>query len=173
MERDEKKTFVTELHSRLERADGAFLMDYKGLDVEGLNRLRNELREVNSQFQVVKNRLLKLACEETDSALLKEHMRGPSAIVLTSEDVVGSAKILVNFAKEFEQLQFKGGVVSGKFIDKSLIEHFAMLPPREVLLAQTLSAMQAVPASLVRVLNGVLAKLLYVLQAIQQQKEEA
>jgi len=171
MERQEKKAFVEDLHSRLEKAQGTFLVDYKGLNVETLNRLRMELRGVNAQFQVVKNRLLKLACEDTDTSLLKEHMHGPSAIALSGEDLVGSAKILVNFAKDFEQLQLKVGQISGKFVDKDLIERLAALPGRDALLAQVLSAMQAVPASLVRVLSGVLTKLLYVLKAIEQQKE--
>jgi large subunit ribosomal protein L10 len=171
MEREEKKAFVENLHSRLEKSEGIFLVDYKGLDVEALNRLRTELRGVNAQFQIVKNRLLKLACENTDTEMLKEYMQGPSAIALSSEDVVGSAKILVNFAKDFEKIQFKGGVISGRVVDKNLIERFAELPGRDVLLAQALSAMQAVPASLVRVLNGVLTQLLYVLKAIEQQKQ--
>ncbi len=47
----------------------------------------------------------------------------------------------------------------------------AELPGRDVLLAQTLSAMEAVPGSFVRLLNGVIAKLLNVLKAIEDQKE--
>jgi len=47
------------------------------------------------------------------------------------------------------------------------------MPPREVLLSQLLSAMNGVPASFVRTLNEIPKQLLYVLQAIKQQKEAA
>ncbi len=62
------------------------------------------------------------------------------------------------------------GQISGKVVDIDAIKRLAKLPGKDVLLAQTLSAMQAVPASFVRVLNGVVVKLLNVLTAIEQQK---
>ena len=63
MNREEKKQFVSDLHSRLEKAQGTFLVHYQGLKVEEISRLRNELRKTGAEFQVVKNRLLKLACK--------------------------------------------------------------------------------------------------------------
>ena len=171
MDREDKRRLVADFHTRLEKAQGTFLMDYQGLNVETINRLRKGLREVDAEFQVVKNRLLKLACQGTDTALLEEQMRGPSAIAVTYEDVVGPAKILVDFSKEFKKLEIKSGQIMGKAIDEEAIKRLAELPGKDVLLALVLSAMQGVPASLARVLNGILAKLLNVLKAIQQEKE--
>ena len=173
MDREDKRKLVANFHTRLAKAQGTFLMDYQGLNVETLNRLRKGLREVDAEFQVVKNRLLKLACQGTDTALLEEQMRGPSAIAVTYEDVVSPAKVMVDFSREFKQLEIKSGQIMGKAIDAEAIKRLADLPGKDVLLAQTLSAMQGVPASLVRVLNGVLAKLLNVLKAIQQEKDES
>ena len=163
MDKQQKKVFVEELHGRLEKVQGAFLVDYKGLDVETLNRLRNELRDAGIEFQVVKNRLLKLACEETQTVSIKDRMTGPTAIALAYEDVVASAKVLVNFAKTNKNLEIKHGQVSGRALEGKDIVRLSELPGREVLLAQALSGMQAVPASFVRVLGGVLS-------AIEKQK---
>ena len=173
MDRQEKEKFVADLHGRLQKAVGTFLVEYKGLDVESMNRLRKELKKVDAEFQVVKNRLLKLASEETDTGLIKDHMHGPSAIAVTYEDMVGTAKVLVDFAEEFKKLEIKNGQISGKVVDIDAIKRLAKLPGKDVLLAQTLSAMQAVPASFVRVLNGVVVKLLNVLTAIEQQKAKS
>ena len=173
MNREEKKQFVSDLHDRLEKAQGTFLVHYQGLKVEDINRLRNELRDIGVEFQVVKNRLLKFACEGTETESIKDEMQGPSAIALTFDDVVGPAKTLVNFAKSFKQLEVKKGQVSGKVIDANDIKQLATLPGREVLLAQTLAAMQAVPAGFVRVLGGIMGQLMNVLKAIEQQKEAA
>jgi large subunit ribosomal protein L10 len=170
MKKTEKEEFVAELHSRLENSPAAFLVDYQGLNVDAMNRLRNELRKAGAEFQVVKNRLLKLASRQTPGEVMESYMSGPSGITLASEDVVAPAKALVEFGKEFGQLKIKAGHISGKFTDPEGIKRLAELPSRDVLLAQTLSAMQAVPASFVRVLNGVTVKFINVLRAIEQQK---
>ena len=173
MNKEEKEQFVSDLHDRLEKAQGTFLVHYQGLKVEDINKLRNQLRDIGAEFQVVKNRLLKLACEGTETELIKDDMQGPSAITLTYDDIIGPAKALVDFSKSSKKLEVKKGQVSGKVIDPEAIQHLASLPGRDVLLAQTLSAMQAVPAGFVRVLGGLMSQLLYVLKAIEQQKEAA
>ena len=139
--------------------------------MEEINHLRKELRSVGSEFQVVKNRHLKLASRDTETGLIEDHMQGPSAIAVTYDDVVGPAKVLIDIAGNFKQLKIKGGQISGKAIDAEAIKRLAELPGREVLLAQSLSAMQAIPASLARVLNGIIVKLLNVFKAIEDQKE--
>jgi len=171
MDREEKKQLVSDLHSRLEKAQGAFLVHYKGLKVSDINSLRNKLRDSGAEFQVVKNRLLKLACQGTETELIKDHMEGPTAITLTYDDLIGPAKTLVDFAKNFGQLEIKSGQISGKEINAEAVRQLAQLPGREVLLSQVLAAMQAVPASFVRLLGGIMGQLLNVLKAIEQQKE--
>lgn len=171
MNRQEKKHFVAALHGQLEKAQGSFLVSYKGLNVEAMNRLRRELKKVGCDFHVVKNRLLKLASEETETGLIKDHMTGPSAITLTDEDVVGPAKVLVDFAKNSEQLIIRIGQISGKVVDTDAIKRLSELPGKDVLLAQALAAMEAVPASFLRAMNGLIVKLLNVLKAIEKKEE--
>ncbi|MBW1902016.1 MAG: 50S ribosomal protein L10 [Deltaproteobacteria bacterium] len=171
MDREEKIQFVSDLHSRLEKAQGTFLVHYKGLKVSDINSLRNKLRDTGAEFQVVKNRLLKLACQGTETESIKDHMEGPTAITLTYDDLIGPAKTLVDFAKDFKQLEIKSGQISGKQINAEAVKQLAQLPGREVLLSQVLAAMQAVPASFVRLLGGIMGQLLNVLKAIEQQKE--
>lgn len=171
MDRQEKEKFVTDLKSWLTDARGTFLVDYRGLNVEAMSRLRRELNKVDTEFKVVKNRLLKRASTDTATALLVEHMEGPSAIALTSgDDVVAPAKVLVDFSKKDEKLNIKAAQISGKAIDVEGVRHLAELPGRDALLSQAFSAMQGVPASLVRVLSGVTRGLLNVLKAIEAEK---
>jgi large subunit ribosomal protein L10 len=86
---------------------------------------------------------------------------------------VGPAKALVDFAKEFQKLEIKGAQISGKQVDVAGVKTLAALPGRDVLLAQTLSVMQAVPTSFVRVLNGVMGQFMNVLKAIEEKKSES
>ncbi len=172
MNRQEKKELVDNLHERLEKAEGSYLVDYQGLDVESMNRLRRDLRQANAEIEVVKNRLLKLASKDTDTELILDLMQGPTAIALTYDDVVAPAKALVDFAKKFKDLEIKGGQISGKQVDVSGVKKLAALPGRDVLLAQTLSVMQAVPTSFVSLLNGIMGQFMNVLKAIEEKKSE-
>ena len=83
----------------------------------------------------------------------------------------GPAKVLVDFEKESKKLEIKAAQISGSALDVEAVKRLADLPGRDVPLAQALSAMQAVPASFVRAVNGIIAKLMYAMKAIEQKKE--
>ena len=173
MKLEEKKAIVDELMGRLERTQVAILTDYKGLDVAAINDLRRKLREENIEYQVVKNTLLLRAAEGTDTELMKDHFKGPSAVALSYEDPVAPAKVLTQFAKENEALEIKAGVMDGKYLDLTDIKALADLPSREVLLGQLVGVMNNVPTSFVRVVAEVPRQMLNVLNAIKDQKEAA
>jgi large subunit ribosomal protein L10 len=173
LKREEKEALVADMAQRLKRAQATYLVDYQGLNVEIMNALRKDLRKSNAEFQVVKNRLLKLACKDTGASVLKEHFVGPCALAISYDDVVAPAKVLMAYAKKSERLKLKYGQIGGKMFDQEGMKRVADLPAREVLLAQALSAMQAVPGSLVRVLHAVIANLLHVLKAVESKKSEA
>jgi len=170
LNRKEKEQFVSEMKSRLEKAQATYLIDYQGLDVASMNALRRELRKSNAEFQVVKNRLLMLASVGTETECLKKFFIGPCGIAITNEDAVAPAKVLVEQSKALKKLEIKVGQIGGKPFDAASIKKIAELPGRDVLLAQVLSTMQAVPASFVRVLSGVMTGLLQVLNAIGDKK---
>jgi large subunit ribosomal protein L10 len=169
---DDEKQFVQELREQLSKSKVAILTDYKGLDVSAMTELRAKLREAQIEFQVIKNTMLRLASEGTDAELIKEHFKGPSAIALSYEDPVAPAKILTEFAKANDKLEIKCGVLNGAAMDPEAIKALSALPSREELLSTVLSAMIAVPTSLVQALNDVPRRVVNVLQAIRDQKEQ-
>lgn len=171
MDRKEKEHVVADLKEKLGRACGTFLVDYQGLNVESLTKLRRELREADIKFQVVKNNLLSIASQDTEVAILKDYMVGPCALVITYDDVVMPAKVLTKFIQDHEALEIKIGQISGKVIESPAIKRLAQLPSREVLLSQVLFSLSSVPTSFVRLLSEMLRRLVSVLEAIQRQKE--
>ena len=173
MKLEAKQKITEDLHERLAKSVIIVLTDYKGLDVTSINDLRRKLREANIEYQVVKNTLLVRAAEDTEVAVLKDHFKGPSAIAISYDDPVAPAKVLTQFAKDNKELEIKVGVLNGKVLDAQAIKALANLPSREVLLAQFLSTLNAVPTSFVRVLAEVPRSMLNVLTAIKDQKEAA
>lgn len=171
MDINEKKRIAADLQGRLKKSTIVILTDYKGLDVSAMNDLRTKLRNANAEYQVAKNSLLVRASEGNDVALIKDQFKGPSAIALSYDDPVGPAKVITDFVKENAKLEVKVGVLDGKVIDFAGIKALSSLPSKEVLLAQVLSAMNAVPTSLVTALSDVPRRLVNVLQAVRDQKE--
>lgn len=173
MRLEAKQQITEDLHDRFARSAIIVVTDYNGLDVASINDLRRKLREANIEYQVVKNTLLVRAAEDTEAALIKDYFKGPSAVAISYEDPVAPAKVLTQFAKDNNKLEIKVGVLNGKVLDAQSIKALASLPSREVLLAQLLSTLNAVPTSFVRVLAEVPRSLLNVLTAIKDQKEAA
>jgi large subunit ribosomal protein L10 len=99
------------------------------------------------------------------------YFTGPNALTLAYQDPVAVAKVLIKFAQERPQFKLKAGVMGGNLILPQDIDVLAKLPAREVLMAQLLGAMKAVPTALVTVLSGVIRNLLNVLVALKEQKE--
>jgi len=170
---DEKQRIVRELQDKFAKAKVVITTDCKGLNVEAMNILRRKLRDAGCEFQVAKNTLLIRASKETDSALIQDSFKGPSAVAINYDNPVAPAKVLMEFAKSNDKLGIKKGVMGSKILDLDDIRALSALPSREVLLAQVLSTMNAVPTSFVRVLGGVLSNFMNVLQAIKEQKEAA
>jgi len=168
-----KQQIAEDLHDKFAKSAIIVLTDYKGLDVAAINDLRRKLRESDIEYQVVKNTLLARAAEDTEVALIKDHFKGPSAIAISYDDPVAPAKVLTQFAKDNGKLEIKVGVLNGKVLDAQAIKALALLPSREVMLAQLLATLNAVPTSFVRVLAEVPRSLLNVLTALKDQKEAA
>jgi large subunit ribosomal protein L10 len=173
MPRPEKVAIVEELADKLLKGQGVVLADYRGLSVKEITALRSELRKVGVEFKVVKNTLTRLAARKADLEELESVLVGPTAIAFGYDDQVAVAKAISDFAKKNDKLKVKGGVVDGKVIDVEGVEALAKLPSKPELLAQVLRGMQAPIGGLVNVLHGVLRNLVYVLEAVRKQKEEA
>ena len=169
----QKKELIERLSRELSEAQIAILVDYKGLDVLKMTDLRSQLRNEGIQAEVVKNTLMSRASEGTDAALMKDFFKGPSAIVLSKDDPVAPAKILVDFAKDNKQLEIKAGAFSGKLLDFEELKQLAKMPSREELLGTVVYTLNAVPTSFVNVLAGVPRAFVNVLNAIKEQKEAA
>ena len=164
---------VTRLAQELSDCEIAIIADYKGLDVLSITDLRAQLRNENVQMEVVKNTLLERASEGTDAALMKEFYKGPNALILSKDDPVTPAKILVKFAKDNDKLEIKAAALGGKLLSPEEIKQLAKMPSKEELLGKFVSVLNQVPTSLVQVLSGVPRSFVNVLNNIKDQKEAA
>ena len=172
-----KEAIVAELKEQLTSAKGVVLTGYKGLTVAQDTELRRTLREAGVTYHVVKNTMLRFAAEKAGIEGLSEHLEGTTAFAF-ADDAVAPAKVICDFIKknkleDTEVLTVKVGMVEGKVIDANEVKALASLPSREELIAKALGSMNAPIANTVNVLQGVIRKAVYVLEAVRAQKESA
>ena len=152
---ESKKAVVAELTERLKNAQAGVLADYRGLTVAQDTELRTKLREAGVEYTIVKNTLTRFAANEVGLDGLDPVLHGPTALATSDSDVVAPAKVLVEFAKNNEQLEIKGGFVDGKVIDVNEVKVYASIPNKETLIAKMLGSLQAPIGNLVRTLDAI------------------
>jgi large subunit ribosomal protein L10 len=168
----EKVVSVTELHEKFARAVSAVLADFRGLTVQEITALRQQLREASLELAVVKNTLARLAVQDTAFEELSPYLRGPTSITFSYRDAVAPARVLNAYVKRQPKLAMRAGLFEGEIVPAEKIAEIADLPPREVMLAQALAAMQGPLAGFVWTLQGVLSTFIGTLQAIHDKKAE-
>lgn len=173
MERRKKEKVVEELRKKLKQLNYMFLTGYSGMNMGQLTRLRRELRNVDVEFSVVKNSLLKIASAGTRAEALRDKFSGPNAIICIYKDPISAARVLSSFSKEISNLRLKAGFLGEQIITPEEIMKLATLPSKEILVSRFLGLLQGIPRRFLYVLSGNLVKLMLTLNAIKNKKEQA
>jgi large subunit ribosomal protein L10 len=167
---------VKKLKERLEGAKSIVLIDYKGINIEEVDELRNRMRNSGVDYFVSKNTLIKIALNELGIKALDESLVGPTAVAASKDDEIAPARELEKFkndvAKEKDYPNFKVGLVANELFDAAQLKQLASLPSREELIAKILQGFNAPITGFVGVLQGIIRKFVYVVDAIAKQKEE-
>lgn len=171
--REKKEEMVAGYLDNLSQSRAMILTDYRGLTVADITQLRQNLREVDGSFHVVKNSLFELALEKAGLPVPTEHMDGPLGVGFCFGDTPPVAKALVDLAKGLDALRIKGAILGTDIIDAAGVRGLADLPPRDVLRAQLLAALQGPMSNLVSVLNAPMREIAQVLKARSEQDQEA
>lgn len=171
MTRERKAKEIMSLSEQFGKAKAAFLVDFKGMNVEEVTELRKQLRPVSSEMKVVRNTLAKRALMEHPALeqVLSDSFVGTNAVVFAYDDVSASAKTIAEFGNKVEELVIKTGVMDGRLLDEKRIKYLATLPSKPELQAKFLSVLQAPMAKFVRTLNEVPTSFVRVLAAKKDQ----
>jgi large subunit ribosomal protein L10 len=171
MKRADKDQAVGELALKLKSATALYYTDFTGLNVKRMTELRRRLRKANVEYVVIKNTLALRAVNE--SGLAGERLRGPTGVVVTN-DPVGAAKLLTDFAKENDQKPaVKGGLFEGRPLDADQVKQMASMPSREQMLADLGASLQYPLAGFLGAMNGLMSTFAGALEALRTQREGA
>jgi large subunit ribosomal protein L10 len=161
VKRSEKKEFVQKLKEEVDTSSTVIVAHYSGLTVKEAEQLRSEMRNNGAKFKVTKNRLTKLALEQTKFKDIADLFSGPTAIAY-SDDPVAPAKVAVNFEKKLEKFKIIGGGYDGDKIDLQKINFLATLSSIDELRGKIIGLISAPAqkiASIVKEPAGQIARL--------------
>lgn len=164
MDRAEKRAFVQDMHAVFADIGCVVVAHYSGLTVSEMTVLRRAMRDAGATFRVTKNRLTKLALQETPYVGLADLFRGPTGLAF-SADPVAAAKATVEFAKQNQKMVVLGGAVGGTLLDAKGVEALAALPSLDELRAKLIGLVNAPASKVVGVLQAPAGQLARVLQA--------
>lgn len=153
---------VAALRERIQSSEGLLLAEYRGLSVHDATELRRSLSD-HARFAIVKNTLFERAAADAGVAELRELLDGPTAVAFVQDDVVATAKKVVEAAKKFPALVIKGGFLDGKILSAAEAQALAALDSREVMLSKIagmLKSEMSRTASMFQTLQGRFAGLL-------------
>ena len=171
LDRATKERLIEDYSQGFALSSNAFVLGYRGMTVPQVDTLRSKVRASGGRYQVVKNRLALIAVKDTKMSSLAEHFEGPTAVAYSDHDVVSLAKVLTEFAKGAQILEFRGGLVEGSPILGEEVKAIAELPSRDVLIGRLLFLLQSPVSRLVRDLGAITQQFVSVLDQVRQQKE--
>jgi len=171
MDRSKKHSLAAEVKGRFGKMTSAVLLDFKGLNVEAVTKLRNEFRKQGVEYRVVKNSLIKQAIKgEPWADSFGKTLTGMTGVAWSYEDPSAAAKIIKAFRKDNEKLKIKGGLVDGQLIAADRVESdLATMPGKDELRAMLLATFQAPLTQFVQQLNAPAQNLAYLLKAKEAQ----
>ena len=156
----QKEEVVNTLAERLKTAKVIILTDYRGINVADVTKLRSDLRNVNAEYKVIKNNIVKRALNANGENGLDELLEGPTVVIYCNDDYLEPANVIYNFTKGNDFYKIKGGIIEGKVMTAEEIITLAKLPSRETLLSMLAGG-----------LLGTISKFAVALDQVRLQKE--
>ena len=160
---ESKKLIVEEIKAKVQESKSIVFADYNKLNVLEVTSLRRKFKEVNCEYKVYKNTLVRRALNELGITDFDADLNGTTATVFCADETSGAAV----FAKETkanpalaEKIVPKCAYVENKYLDKDGVKALAAIPSKEILIARLLGCLQSP-----------LSKFVGVLDAIAKQKE--
>jgi large subunit ribosomal protein L10 len=172
MPTEAKRETVAELREALASSRTLIVSEYRGLTVKELAEIRRALRKQDVSYRIVKNRLMRIAAQDTVGEALSPLLTGPTAIAF-GNDESSTAKAVIDATRAYRLVTITGGVLGDRAIDADGVKSLATLPSREVLLGKLAGGMQSPVATLAGLLVANIRNLGSALAQVRDQKAAA
>ncbi|HJP87894.1 MAG TPA: 50S ribosomal protein L10 [Candidatus Limnocylindrales bacterium] len=172
MPTEAKQATVAELREQLANNRTLIVSEYRGLTVREIGEIRRALRKQGVSYRVVKNRLMKIAADDSVRSALDALLVGPTAIAF-GNDEGATAKVVIDTMRPFKQVKITGAVLGDRAIDGDGVTRLASLPSRETLLSQIAGAIAAPMATTAGLFDAPLRDIVGLVAALEAKQAAA
>ena len=169
MDRSQKAESVASLNAVFNEVGVVVITRNLGMSVAQSTALRTKVRDAGASYKVAKNRLAKLAVQDTAYEGISDLLTGPTAIA-TSVDPVAAAKAIVDFAKTTDKIEIVGGALGTFVLNAEGIKALASMPSLDELRARLIGLIQAPATKIAQLTTAPAAKLARVFAAYAEKE---
>ncbi len=171
MKKDEKPGQVASIIEKLTSSNSIFLVNYAGINVEDISKLRKEFRKEGVDYTVFKNTLVKRALKDTGKyPLLAGHLKGMTGIVFAGDNPAIPAKIIKKFLDDKKKFELKACYIESDFFDGSQLTELSNLPSKAEVIAGVIGAIASPASGIVGSINAVIRELISVIDEVAKTK---
>ena len=134
---------IDEAGKKLSQSKSAVFFEFNKVGVEDFKKLRRELKGAGADLKIMKKRLLNIALKNSGIAFNPTENKDQLGTVFAKGDLSSVASVIHKFAKDLVRAKKGTFAVLGaydendkKVFDQNEFKTIAMLPSREILLAQ-------------------------------------
>lgn len=162
--RHEKQFLLEEIKGQIDKFGSFVLISYTKLTANKMNAFRGDVHKLNGGVEFVKKRVLVKAAQDLGIQLNLDDMPGHIGLVLTRQDPIEMTKFVFKFCDENEKnVQVVGGRLDGQLLKGEDVEKLSKLPGRDEMRAQLLATLEAPLAQTLSVMDALVASVVYCL----------
>ena len=173
MKKTDKTISINALSENFSRAKSLSFVDYQGMAMRDIEKLRGEIGKHGGKFSVAKNTLLKIALRKVfGKEKIKEiepQLEGQTALLAAYEDELAPLQELVKLQKEKDTPKLKFGIFDNLVVDTESLKTLSLLPSKTTLFGQLLGTLSNPAFNLVHTLQSNLQSLVYILDQRSKQ----
>lgn len=159
--KEAKKVVVDEIKERINNSKSVVVATYNKLTVAEVTALRRQFKDVNAEYKVYKNTLIRKAFNELGVTAFDADLNGTTAVVFAQDETSG-AKVFADAVKANDALKdkivMKSGYIDGAYVDADGMKALAAIPSREVLLSRMVGSLLSPISKLAYVLDAIAKK---------------
>lgn len=160
--RPEKQLLLNEIKNKIDQSKGFLLTRYHKMNPNLASEFRTILAKAESDFEVVRKRILMKAAEAAGCSLDPKNLSGHIGIVFAETDLLQTTKIVFKFRQDNEEVvEVIGGRFEGMLYSANDIEQLSKLPSKDEMRSQFLGLLEAVPSQTLGVIDALLTSVIY------------
>lgn len=171
MNKTEKAEIIEQIKEVVNKSSGIFLVDYRGVTVEDINKLRSSFRKEGVTYKVFKNTLFKKALDEIKGfEKFNEQLVGMIGVAFAGDNFVAPAKIIKKYFDDKQKFSFKGCYIESTFYGADQLNTIASMPTKEEIIAGIIGSVASPATGIVGAINAVMRDLVYVIDEVAKKK---